>query len=63
VVVKASLAVAMLLVLKQFLMVAYHLTPERVAGFELRGEKKRAEEKAMVSRAPLEFTLDPLKLR
>jgi hypothetical protein len=63
VVVKASLAVAMLLVLKQFLMAAYHLTPERVAGFELRGEKKRAEEKAMVSRAPLDFTLDPLKLR
>jgi len=37
--VKASLALSMLLVLKQYLMAAYRLTDERVAAFELKGEK------------------------
>ena len=62
-VVKASLALSMLLVLKQYLMAAYGLSDDRVAQFELKGEKKRAEEKAMVSKRGLEFSLDALNLR
>jgi cohesin loading factor subunit SCC2 len=62
-VVKASLALSMLLVLKQYLMAAYGLSDDRVAQFELKGEKKRAEERAMVSKRGFEFTLDALNLR
>lgn len=40
---KASLALSMLLVLKQYLMAAYWLADDRVACFELKGDKKRQE--------------------
>lgn len=48
---KASLGLSMLLVLKQYLMAAYSLSDERVAQYELKGERARAEGKAMVSRS------------
>lgn len=47
---KASLGLSMLLVLKQYLMAAYSLPDERVAAFELKGERYRNEVKALVSR-------------
>jgi hypothetical protein len=49
---RAALGVATLLVLKQFLMAAYWLSEERVAAFAPKGERKRAEEKAVVARNP-----------
>jgi cohesin loading factor subunit SCC2 len=48
---KASLGLSMLLVLKQYLMAAYGLSDERVAAYELKGERARAEAKALVSRS------------
>jgi cohesin loading factor subunit SCC2 len=48
---KASMGLSMLLVLKQYLMAAYSLSDERVAQYELKGEKARAEAKAIVSKS------------
>jgi cohesin loading factor subunit SCC2 len=62
---KASLCLSMLLVLKQYLMAAYGLSDERVAGFELKGAKYQGEAKALVSRAKSvpEFSLGVVNLR
>jgi cohesin loading factor subunit SCC2 len=62
---KASLGLSMLLVLKQYLMAAYALSDERVAQYELKGEKARAEAKVVVGRSKkLEaFGLNVVNLR
>jgi cohesin loading factor subunit SCC2 len=62
---KASLCLSMLLVLKQYLMAAYNLLDERVAGFELKGAKFQGEAKALVSRDKRvpEFSLGVVNLR
>jgi cohesin loading factor subunit SCC2 len=62
---KASLCLSMLLVLKQYLMAAYSLSDERVAGFELKGAKFQGEAKALVSRDKRvpEFSLGVVNLR
>jgi hypothetical protein len=62
---KASLCLSMLLVLKQYLMAAYSLSDERVAGFELKGSKYQGEAKALVSRDKRvpEFSLGVVNLR
>jgi hypothetical protein len=49
---RGALAVAALLVLKQYLMAAYWLADDRVAEFAPKGDKKRAEEKGVVARNP-----------
>lgn len=62
---KASLALSMLLVLKQYLMAAYSLIDERVAAFKLKGEKYRAEQKALVGKAKQvgDFSLQRIDLK
>jgi cohesin loading factor subunit SCC2 len=62
---KASLCLSMLLVLKQYLMAAYSLSDERVAGFELKGAKFQGEAKALVTRDKRvpEFSLGVVNLR
>lgn len=62
---KASLGLSMLLVLKQYLMAAYSLSDERVAQYELKGEKARAEAKAVASRSKRtgDFSLGIVNLR
>ncbi|WIA08603.1 hypothetical protein OEZ85_008032 [Tetradesmus obliquus] len=62
---KASLCLSMLLVLKQYLMAAYSLSDERVAGFELKGAKYQGEAKALASRDKRlpEFSLGVVNLR
>lgn len=62
---KASLGLSMLLVLKQYLMAAYALSDERVAQYELKGERARAEAKVVVARRKkLEaFSLNVVNLR
>jgi cohesin loading factor subunit SCC2 len=62
---KASLGLSMLLVLKQYLMAAYSLSDERVAQYEMKGEKARAEAKAMASKSKkmAEFGLNVIDLR
>jgi cohesin loading factor subunit SCC2 len=62
---KASIGLSMLLVLKQYLMAAYALSDERVAQYELKGEKARAEAKVVVGRSKkLEaFGLNVVNLR
>jgi cohesin loading factor subunit SCC2 len=63
--VKASLGLSMLLVLKQYLMAAYSLSDERVAQYEMKGEKARAEAKAMASKSKkmADFGLNVIDLR
>lgn len=62
---KASLGLSMLLVLKQYLMAAYSLSDERVAQYELKGERARAEAKAVASRNKRcgDFALSVVNLR
>ncbi|KAI8475824.1 MAG: hypothetical protein J3K34DRAFT_517001 [Monoraphidium minutum] len=58
---RAALGLAALLVLKQYLMAAFWLAEDRVAGFAPKGERRRAEEKAMVTRNPkVQFSLSVL---
>ncbi len=60
---RAALGVASLLVLKQYLMAAYWLSEERVAAFAPKGERRRAEEKAVVARnQKVNFSLSVLNL-
>jgi hypothetical protein len=62
---KACLALSMLLVLKQYLSAAYGLSDERVAAFELKGERCRTEAKTPVAkdrRVP-PFALDVVCMR
>lgn len=63
--VKASLGLSMLLVLKQYITAAYGLVDERVAQYEFKGERARAEAKAMVSKSKKtgEFNLSVINLR
>eukprot|EP00879_Flechtneria_rotunda_P021854 GHRR01023045.1.p1 GENE.GHRR01023045.1~~GHRR01023045.1.p1 ORF type:complete len:588 (+),score=234.95 GHRR01023045.1:158-1921(+) len=62
---KASLALSMLLVLKQYLMAAYSLSDERIAAFELKGPKYQSEVKALVSKDKRvgDFSLSVINLR
>lgn len=62
---KASLALCMLLALKQYLMAAYSLVDDRVAAFALKGEKYRAEQKALVSKSRQvgDFSLQRIDLK
>lgn len=62
---KASMGLSMLLVLKQYLMAVFALSDERVAQYELKGDKARAEAKALVSRSKRtgEFSLSVVNLR
>ncbi|PRW45458.1 nipped-B isoform X2 [Chlorella sorokiniana] len=46
---KASLALSMLLLVKEYLKTAYSINSERIEAFAAAGEKKRAEEKVVVS--------------
>lgn len=62
---KASLALSMLLALKQYITASYSLADDRIAAFELKGERYRAEQKALVGKAKSvgDFGLHPIDLR
>eukprot|EP00887_Chlorella_sp_A99_P005943 scaffold29.g5943.t1 len=59
---KASLALSMLLVLKDYLKKAYGLTAERIAAFGGAGEKRKAEERQVVAPAQAPLYLSKLDL-
>jgi len=56
----SALAVALLATLRGYLVAAYGLTPDRVAGFAASGERRKAEERAHASARGAPLSLDAL---